>query len=796
MQALPIDKIQSEFTAALKDHHLVVQAETGSGKSTRLPLWAATSGKVLVVEPRRVACTALAEYLAQLDNTPLGEHIGYAIRFDAQYNTETQVIFATPGVALRWLSESGLNNFNTVIIDEFHERRWDTDLLLALLKKKDKHRLVLTSATFDSQLLCEYLGGKKLVSEGRCFPVGVEHLAKNVQEMPTLDSLESRVRSATEQALKAHSGDILIFLPGRKEIKQCQQALQYLNPQQHLKPQQGTEQSADKVNIIPLHAAESKQTQRQALQPSKQRKIVLATNIAETSLTIPGVTVVIDSGLERRTHQRNGRTVLGLHAISKASAEQRKGRAGRTQAGLCLRLYGEFAQLEPATPPAILREELVEPMLAAACCGTPLAQLTLPNPLPENALKRAHDKLIKMQAVNMEGNITEHGKILYPLPLDTLFAHLITAMPNPVLRCAMVDTVSALSQSQSLFKLPDTEAAHKALKEWQAQACDISTLISLMRSDAIPAELNYDATQLNEARTMSNRIRKSMALPTLKKSPAYSLSDLQDAIVKAVPELIFIRRSKRRQDFLGNGYSEVTVGRDTRFAEDAEAAIVLDQYLLPGKGTKQNLALATCMSPVRLKQMCRWQLGEVNLGRSLLKKRAILVQTQRVYAGREIETSECAPNKAQLPEAVTALIIQKRLFPKVIEQLEADLHAWKIYLTLENRQDPVPEPYPYLSDKLRELGVESQEDLALIDDSDLAFDGVPDWQREEIDANYPHLLTLASLRLKVTYELKRKTVFIEKLAGTRKTDPKRWELPKWPGLKVRYRVASRVVDVR
>ncbi len=805
MNPLPIDKIQSDFALAIKTHHLVVQAETGSGKSTRLPLWAKANGKVLVVEPRRVACTALAEYVAQLDNTPLGEGVGYAIRFDAKFKPDTQVIFVTPGIALRWLSDNGLCDFTTIIIDEFHERRWDTDLLLALLKQKNqnnahnnthnsthsntqnkhRHRIVLTSATFNSQQLSDYLGAKRLISEGRSFPVSVEYLSANVQAMPEQSHLDSQVRSAVEQALARQPGDILVFLPGRREITACHNALQVLTRERPA------------LNIIALHAAETKHNQQQALTASAEqtRKVVLATNIAETSLTIPGVTTVIDSGLERRTHQRGGRTVLSLQAISQASAEQRKGRAGRTQAGLCLRLYGEFAPLVATTPPELLREDLVEPMLAAASCGEVLGLLSLPSALPEAALTRARDKLINMQAINNAGAITAHGKVLSPLPLDTLFAHLITAMPTPALRCAMIDVACALSQTHRLMQLPNTEDGHKVLKQWQAHACDISTLISLMRSHTIPNELQVDSRALAEAKVMANKVRSQLALPAIQHTEPYSLNALQHAIALAMPELVFVRRQKRRQA-LGNGYSEVSVGRDSRFAEDAEAAIVLDQHIIPAKGTKQNLALATCMSPITLKHMCQWQLGEVSLNRTFIEKRKILVETHRSYAGREIERTQSPPNKTLLPFALSELILRNKVFPKVAAQLHADLHAWAIYLNLEKRTDEIPEPGAYLANKLVSLGLESVDDIALIDADDLAFDGVPDWQREAIDNQYPQHLALANLQLKVDYQLAKNTVIIERVTGIRKTDPKRWELPKWQGLKIRYKVASRIVDIR
>ncbi len=778
MQALPIDAIKNDFVTALSRDHLVVQADTGSGKSTRLPLWAAQNGKVLVIEPRRVACTALAEYVAELAQTQLGHGVGYAIRFEHQYNAQTQILFVTPGVALRWLSENQLSDYSTIIIDEFHERRWDTDLLLALLLKQQKHRLVLTSATIDGERLAKFISGQRLISEGRTFPVEMQHQTQDPRQMPDLRGLEQQVVKTVEQTITSISGDILVFLPGRREITLCQQALSHID-----------------ADVIPLHAAVSKATQHKALRQGEGRRIILATNIAETSLTIPGVTVVIDSGLERRTHQRNGRTVLGLHPISLASAQQRAGRAGRTAPGICLRLYGQHAPLENLTPPELLREELTEPLLAAACCGYQLTELSFPNLLPEPALTRAKDKLLAMKAIDTSGEVTDHGRILYPLPLDSLFAHLITAMPSQELTLAMIDLASALSQPQRLFQLPKDEAGLKALKEWQPLGCDALTLIHLLRSQFISDELEVDAQLLGEARTMSNQIRRALSLPKLSKSPAFNREDLLMAAINTVPELAFVRRVKRRQA-LGNGYSELTVGRESRFSEDIEAAVVFDQHTLPGKGKKQNLSLGTCMAPIKLKQLAAQELGELKMGSASWRNHHILVSVQRLYAGRVIEETESRPSGEMARAAITELILRNTLFKGLAAKLTDDIAAWAIYLALERNKEPAPEVRSWLTHRLAELGVENVEDLTLIEEQDLIFAGIPDWQREDFDHDYPRQLVLANLQLKVEYQPSRKLVIVHKLTGTRRTDPKRWELPKWIGWKIRYQIASRVVDIR
>ncbi|MCP4888597.1 MAG: ATP-dependent RNA helicase, partial [Planctomycetaceae bacterium] len=264
---------------------------------------------------------------------------------------------------------NGLSDFAVIMIDEFHERRWDTDVLLAMLKSRQQHRLIVTSATLEGQRLASYLGATRLQAEGRMFPIETHHLADDPRRSPDARYLEKNLLTALNRLPSDHLGDILVFLPGRKEIQLCQSAL---------KP--WAEKQPTPVDIIPLHATVSEADKHRALTPSDHKRLILATNVAETSLTIPNVTVVIDSGLERRTHQQHGRTVLTLHAISQASREQRKGRAGRTAAGVCYRLYGQSAPLELMTPPEMHREELTEPMLSAANCDHRLGDLGFLDP--------------------------------------------------------------------------------------------------------------------------------------------------------------------------------------------------------------------------------------------------------------------------------------------------------------------------------------------------------------------------------------------------------------------------------
>lgn len=251
MHSLPIDTLKATFLTRLTDHDLVVEAETGSGKSTRLPVWAAEQGRVLVIEPRRIACTSLAEYLAGQRNEKVGVSVGYAIKLENRFSDASSIVFVTPGVALRWFAEDGLARFETIMVDEFHERRWDTDLLVALLRQAATHRLVVTSATLQAQRLASYLSAERLQASGRVYEVDVEYRAAESRQLPDSRHLAERVKQEVLNALQQTEADILVFLPGRKEIQQCQQMLG----------------SQHDLLVVPLHASVS-DSERTLAQPA------------------------------------------------------------------------------------------------------------------------------------------------------------------------------------------------------------------------------------------------------------------------------------------------------------------------------------------------------------------------------------------------------------------------------------------------------------------------------------------------------------------------------------------------
>ncbi|MET2846669.1 helicase-related protein [Vibrio owensii] len=784
MSQLPIDSLQAEFDQLVNHHHLVVEAETGSGKSTRLPLWAANHGRVLVIEPRRIACTSLAEFLAEQSGQPLGQQIGYAIKLHAHYDEKTKVVFVTPGVALRWFAEDKLASFDIVMVDEFHERRWDIDLLTAILKQEKQHRLIVTSATLEGEKLANYLDAKRLRSEGRCFPVTVTHRSMDSRYLPNKKGCENDVVRTVKEALEDEEGDILVFLPGRKEITQCAQMLQ----------------SIDDVIVVKLHASVSDEERHRALTVQKQRKVVLATNVAETSLTIPNIRVVIDSGLERRTVQRNGRTALTLSNISKASAAQRMGRAGRVAEGACIRLFGEHAPLELVTPPELHREELVEPMLAAACCGYRLSELSFLDSVPEKSLNSALQTLQGMGAIDEQGDITEHGKKVYPLPIDALFADLVTRIQTKSEREAMIDLAAALSVPAQLYQLQGGESA-EALAQEEPFGCDASLMIRLVRGEQLPG-INLDASVLEEAQGLAKQMREVFELPDLEVASRYKREELTKAIATLHPELVFVRRERRR-DALGNGLMEMMVGRNSRFPEKSEAALVLDSHSVPGRGVKQTLNLASVMLPVSLNLLRELELGEWQQGETNYEEEAPRATMHLIYAGRTICTEYQALEGEVAVQSIVEMIEDETLLPGLAPLRKQQIQHWKIYNALGLNPEPIEKTEldglsfaTWLVEQLETLGVESVEDIELFDAEDIPFEGIPDWEYQDFAEQFPLKLILAELKLDVEYFVSRKLVHVIYTEGSRKGDPKRWELPRWAGWKVQYKKASRVLDVK
>ena len=425
--ALPIEPVLPAIRAALQNATaLVLQAPPGAGKTTRVPLallgepWL-TGQTILMLEPRRLAARAAAARMAGLLGEPVGQTVGYRIRFDRQISRQTRIEVVTEGILTRRLQrDPGLNGVGLVIFDEFHERSLHADLALALCLDsqrglRDDLRLLVMSATLDGAAAAKLLGDAPVVtSAGRAWPVACHYLPGDAHRL----DLTGVVR-AILTALAQHEGDVLAFLPGGGEIRQVQRRLE-------------AESASAGLALAALYGDLPGAAQQQAIQPDPagRRKVVLATSIAETSLTIEGVTVVVDAGWTRipRFDPRSGLTRLETVRVSADAAEQRAGRAGRLGPGVCYRLWSEVthSRLRPRRVPEILEADLAPLALELANWGVnDPATLAWLDPPPAGALAQARAVLADLDALDEQGRITPTGRTLAELPTHPRLAHLL-----------------------------------------------------------------------------------------------------------------------------------------------------------------------------------------------------------------------------------------------------------------------------------------------------------------------------------------------------------------------------------
>jgi ATP-dependent helicase HrpB len=423
---LPIDAALPELTAALGARNAaVLVAPPGAGKTTRVPLvllhepWA--KGKILVLEPRRLAARAAAARMASTLSEQVGDTVGLRVRFGSKVSRRTRIEVVTEGVFTRLiLDDPGLEGVSAVLFDEFHERSLDADLGLALARDsqqglREDLKILVMSATIDGARVAKLLGDAPVVeSAGRAFPVETRHLAREPR-----DPIEKPVAAAVMRALQADNGSLLVFLPGAAEIRRTERLLR--------------ERISDPaVELHPLYGALDFGVQDKAIAPTPpgRRKIVLATSIAETSLTIEGIGIVIDSGLARipRYEPDVGLTRLETVRVSRAAADQRRGRAGRTGPGICYRLWDEpqTAALQAYAQPEILAADLSGFVLDLAHWGVADPQkLAFLDPPLQPAIAEARALLLELDAIDGEGRITEEGKLLRALPLPPRLARMI-----------------------------------------------------------------------------------------------------------------------------------------------------------------------------------------------------------------------------------------------------------------------------------------------------------------------------------------------------------------------------------
>jgi len=476
---LPITARKDDIVAAIRDHRVVVVAgATGSGKSTQLPKMALEAGRgrrglIGCTQPRRIAARSVARRVAEELGTELGGAVGFQVRFTDRVSDVTFVKFMTDGILLAEVhGDRQLNRYDTLIIDEAHERSLNIDFLLGYLKRlldrRPDLKIIITSATIDTARFAEHFGDAPVIDvEGRGYPVTVEYQPPNEGE-----ALEQQVRRAVARASRIDPrGDILVFLPGEREIFQASRAL--------------SKAGLPNTEVLPLYARLPASRQDAIFRPGTGRRIVLATNVAETSLTVPGIRFVIDSGLARISRYATHSKVLRLpvEPVSQASCNQRAGRCGRVGPGTCIRLFAEaeFDARPEFTEPEIQRAGLVGVVLEMLAMGLGEPEdFPFIDPPPRKLINEAWSTLVELQAVDDLRALTPLGRQLAALPVDARHGRmLIEANERGALAEALV-LVAALGLPDPRERPPDQQqAADEAHAQFKVAGSDFLGLLKL-----------------------------------------------------------------------------------------------------------------------------------------------------------------------------------------------------------------------------------------------------------------------------------------------------------------------------
>ncbi len=485
---LPAADIAEAVNKSLADtSSLVITAPPGAGKSTLLPLTIlegmasfggdpSTGGKVMMLEPRRIAARQIAERMADILDEPIGKTVGYRVRFDTKVSADTRLEVVTEGILTRMLvADPTLDGVGVVVFDEFHERNLQSDLALALARQcqqllRPDLRIVIMSATIDASHICQALHAPLIESEGRMFPVEIRYAEKEIGEGDNCRMLDSKViaqsvAASIVRAHREHEGDILAFLPGQGEIERCAELLG---------------DSLAPTAVYPLYGNLSPSLQRKAIAPSRpgERKVVLATPIAETSLTIEGVRIVIDSGRYKKmtVEAQSGLSHLRTHLISKDMATQRTGRAGRVAAGVCYRLWTRTSEhsMQEQRVPEIEEAELSNLVLDIVSFGeSDVESLPWLTPPSRAHVQEAYSLLRTLGAIDDRNAITPLGKKMEQMPCHPRISRMILGARNKAEQALACDIAALLEE-----KVPGDHAD-----------CDMTFRINMLRDSRRKSQL-------------------------------------------------------------------------------------------------------------------------------------------------------------------------------------------------------------------------------------------------------------------------------------------------------------------
>uniref|UniRef100_A0A0D9X6S6 RNA helicase n=1 Tax=Leersia perrieri TaxID=77586 RepID=A0A0D9X6S6_9ORYZ len=466
-KTLPIYKFRDELLKAVEEFQvIVIVGETGSGKTTQIPQYLheagyTAKGKVACTQPRRVAAMSVAARVSQEMGVKLGHEVGYSIRFEDCTSEKTLIKYMTDGMLLReFLGEPDLASYSVVMVDEAHERTLSTDILFGLVKDISRFRpdlkLLISSATLDAEKFSDYFDSAPIFKiPGRRYPVEVHYT-----KAPEADYIDAAIVTVLQIHVTQPPGDILVFLTGQEEIETIDEILKHRT--------RGLGTKIAELIICPIYANLPTELQAKIFEPTPEgaRKVVLATNIAETSLTIDGIKYVVDPGFckIKSYNPRTGMESLLINPISKASANQRAGRSGRTGPGKCFRLYTSYNymhDLEDNTVPEIQRTNLANVVLTLKSLGIhDLVNFDFMDPPPSEALLKALEQLFALSALNSRGELTKTGRRMAEFPLDPMLSKMIVASEKYKCSDEVISIASMLSVGNSIFYRPKDKQVH------------------------------------------------------------------------------------------------------------------------------------------------------------------------------------------------------------------------------------------------------------------------------------------------------------------------------------------------
>jgi ATP-dependent RNA helicase HrpB len=686
---LPINEALAALGDALMGRRSVLlEAPPGAGKSTIVPIallrapWLKNQ-KILMLEPRRIAARAVANRMSTLLGEPVGGIVGFRTRLETKVGRETRIEVVTEGILTRMLQEdSALAGIGCVIFDEFHERSLNADLGLALCIESQQNlredlRLLVMSATLDLKPLVQLLGNAPVVSaKGRSFDVRTHYVPRRTEI-----HLELQVSQLVRSALREHDGDILCFLPGAAEIRRVQRNLD--------------ENAADRsVRVMPLYGELEGAEQDAALAPSPsgQRRVVLATSIAETSLTIEGIRVVVDSGMRRYAEfdPATGMSRLVTGKVSQAAADQRRGRAGRLSEGDCYRLWSEgtHASLSPQTPPEILHADLAPLALELTCWGAADAHdMAWLDPPPAAPLAQARELLHQLEAIDSAGRITPHGRLLEKLGMHPRLAHMFVKAQELGAARLACDLAAILSERDILRAGVG------------ARDADLRLRVAVLRGDSreVPAGVTVDARAKAQAQRSSSQWQRGLRNARDTADP-HEVSGI--LLAWAYPDRIARARGDGARYLLANG-------RGARFGEPQ--ALAKSEFIvaaeLDGADREARIFLAAPISLQDLEKHFAALITDTAEIRWDERSAAVSAKRERKLGALLLEVSEMRdPDPNAVQAAVLTGLKQTGIaalpWTKELRQWRARVMLMRQYLVASSV------PWPDLSDEALERTLE------------------------------------------------------------------------------------------